>query len=208
MKKYALFLIIIVLFFPQITFANFNYNKSIQNVPLNKVWSVKFNAFVDLKNSDSDSIKVVDEYGNRVNVGLSYGSSEKIVLVTPPNGGYAFNKRYYLIVGANLKSKSGKLIKNPYTLMFNTISQYTGVYNVQVGALSVLKKITIKQTSTRATKYKIDESTSFYKIGETVTVVITNEYTNVYFYADDGSYVGKGVINVKEPASNKTFAIQ
>lgn len=207
MKKFSLFIILFFLPFFQITFADNSFNKSISNVPLNKVWSLNFNTKVDLKNSPEDSIKVTDEYGNKVKVEIKYGNTEKNVLVNPPAGGYSFNKKYFLYVSSNLKSKSGKYIKNPYTLMFNTINQYTGVYDVQIGAFAAFKNITIKQTSTKAVKFKIDESSNYYKIGETIKVIIAKDTTNVYFYAEDGTYIGKGTISVKENCKDKTFGI-
>ncbi|SKA86273.1 hypothetical protein SAMN05443428_10764 [Caloramator quimbayensis] len=207
MKKFSLFIILFLLPFFQITFADISYNKSISNVPLNKVWSLNFNTKVDLKNSPEGSIKVTDEYGNKVNVEIKYGNTEKTILVNPPSGGYSFNKKYFLYVSSNLKSKSGKYIKNPYILMFNTINQYTGIYDVEIGALSALKTLTIKQTSTKAVKYKIDDSPSYYKIGETINVIITKDTTNVYFYAEDGTYIGRGIISVKENYKDKSFGI-
>lgn len=207
MKKFSLLIILFLLVIFQITFADNSSNKSLSNVPLNKVFSLNFNTKVDLKNSPEDSIKVTDEFGNKINVEIKYGNTEKNILINPPVGGYSFNKKYFLYVSSSLKSKSGKYIKNPYSIMFTTINQYTGVYDVKIGALSALKTITIKQTSTKAVKYKIDESSNFYKIGEKINVIITKDITNVYFYAEDGTYLGKGTISVKEDCIDKTFGI-
>lgn len=207
MKKFSLLIILFLLVIFQITFADNSSNKSLSNVPLNKVFSLNFNTKVDLKNSPEDSIKVTDEFGNKINVEIKYGNTEKNILINPPVGGYSFNKKYFLYVSSSLKSKSGKYIKNPYSIMFTTINQYTGVYDVKIGALSALKTITIKQTSTKAVKYKIDESSNFYKIGEKINVIITKDTTNVYFYAEDGTYLGKGTISVKEDCIDKTFGI-
>ncbi|MCX7885557.1 MAG: Ig-like domain-containing protein [Caloramator sp.] len=207
MKKFSLSILLFLIMIFNITYADNNYDKYISNVPLDKVWTLNFSTKVDLKNSPQDSIKVTDEYGNKIYTEICYGNTEKTILIKPPSGGYSFNKKYYLKVDSNLKSKYGKSIKNPYTLLFNTINEYTGTYDVQIGALAVLKTITIKQTSTKATKFRIDESYNFYKIGEAVRMIITKDTTNVYFYGDDGTYKGKATISVKENCTDKTFKI-
>lgn len=185
------------------------FNKVMSNIPPYKTFNILLNQKLDSKMELSNSVKVLDSKGNKINIEVKMGSNQKSLIVNPPVGGYTYGETYYLTV-ENLKSSLGKELKNPYSLKF-TISNLTitGTYDVTVGGFTAFKKITIKGLNNYNgnVKYKYDVDTKFYKIGETASLIVPKETVTVYFYDERDNLLGKAILNVGKTASSKSFVI-
>lgn len=95
----------------------------VDNVALDKSWTVNFNAPIDkgTVKSIKDSIAVVDEYGNLVPVDFSYDGDLNSVKVSPSTA-YRPGELYYLIMGKDVKSESGLGLSKPVIMRFKTKS--------------------------------------------------------------------------------------
>lgn len=185
------------------------FNKVMNNISPYKSFNIKFNQKIDPNNDLSNSVKVLDSKGNKVNIEVKLGNNQKSLLINPPSGGYAYGETYYLTV-ENLKSSLGKTLKNPYNLKF-TIADLiiTGTYDVTVGGFTAYKKITIKalKNYNGNVKYKYEVDTKYYKLGETASLIIPKETVTVYFYDEKDNLLGKATLNVGKTASSKIFVI-
>ncbi|WP_459195422.1 cadherin-like beta sandwich domain-containing protein, partial [Wukongibacter baidiensis] len=87
--------------------------------PINKVWNVKFNFTLDEETivAGDDYITVVDEDGYRIEIELEYEKESKTLKIKPI-ADYEPGKKYYLILGTELRNEEGVLLKEPIRLEF------------------------------------------------------------------------------------------
>jgi hypothetical protein len=82
----------------------------------NKIWNITLTD--DIDQSTLDQIKVVDNYGNNIDIEKKLTDS-KHVTVEPVDGAWGRGVTYQLQTN-NIKSVKGKLIKSPVTMAFTT----------------------------------------------------------------------------------------
>lgn len=87
--------------------------------PIDKVWSVKFNALIDKKTAiiGDDYITVVDEDGYRIAIQLEYDEATNILKIIPLND-YKTGKKYYLILGKKVRNAKRTDLKTPVRVEF------------------------------------------------------------------------------------------
>ena len=91
------------------------------DVPIDKVWNVKFNMPIDEKlTSSSENISVLDAYKNSFPVKLKFDSNTNSVNILPVSK-YSKGSIYYLIIGKDIKSRSGLQLSKPVIMKFKTI---------------------------------------------------------------------------------------
>ncbi len=87
--------------------------------PKDKIWDVKFNFSLDEETVvvGDDYVTVVDEDGYRIEIELEYEQESKS-LKMKPIADYEPGKKYYLIMGRELKNEKGVSLKDPIRLEF------------------------------------------------------------------------------------------
>lgn len=196
MKKIFLTIAIILLLFID-TNAATQFDKMYDNVSPDKVWTIKFNRPYGYT-SINNTIQLTDQNGNKLNPQISTTSDPNALQILPPSGGYTFGNTYYLTISRELKSSNGKRLIKPYSIKFTIMSGYQLTYEVKVGGLNIIKDIKInKITLPNAYKYKVYESSNYYKLDETASLIVPNDYTTIQFYDSNGNYLGKASIYVK-----------
>ncbi|MHC6181358.1 Ig-like domain-containing protein [Clostridium sp. JNZ X4-2] len=95
------------------------------NIDTNKEWTVKFNTDLDPSTVNDGNITVTDSKNNKVPVAVSIGSNGSTVLISPEVSGYAPGEKYYVTIGQNVESMSGKRLSNPLKMEFTTTNSYS-----------------------------------------------------------------------------------
>ena len=93
--------------------------KNYVNVSENKEWTIKFNKSINDLNLTSDTIYVLNSFGNKVDVDLSVSYDKKYVKVTPITN-YECAQSYYLFISKNIfgEEKNKSNIEG-YRMMFS-----------------------------------------------------------------------------------------
>lgn len=94
------------------------------DISITKPWAVKFNKDLDKSTINGSNITVTDTKGNALGVSVTPGNDSKSIVISPPTGGYGVNTAYYLTLGTNVKSASGKTMDKPVKMKFTTSNQY------------------------------------------------------------------------------------
>lgn len=89
------------------------------NVPLDKEWKVTFNMGLNPDDVNNDSIYVVNEKNNKVDIKVSLNSDRKSLTVSPVRP-YEQGKTYYLIITNKVTSEKGNKLKRPVRMRFST----------------------------------------------------------------------------------------
>ncbi|KRQ87833.1 hypothetical protein ABG79_00638 [Caloramator mitchellensis] len=203
MKKIFLSITIILVLFIDANAAS-QFDKIYDNISPDKVWTIKFNrpyGYTTLNNS----IQLTDQNGNKLTPQTSTTSDPNALQILPPSGGYTFGNTYYLTISRELKSANGKRLIKPYTMKFTIMSGYQLTYEVKIGGLNILKEIKIsKITLPNAYKYKLDDSSNYYKLDEIASLIVPKDYTTIQFYDSNGNYLGKASIYVKTSNTQTT----
>ncbi|WP_432666480.1 leucine-rich repeat protein [Wukongibacter baidiensis] len=89
--------------------------------PINKVWNVKFNFTIDEETivAGDNYIAVVDKDGYRIEIELEYEKESKELKIKPV-ADYEPGKKYYLILGTEIRNEEGVSLKDPIRLEFST----------------------------------------------------------------------------------------
>lgn len=95
------------------------------NIDTNKEWTVKFNTDLEPSTVNDENITVTDWNNNKVPVAVSMGSNGSTVLISPEVSGYTPGKKYYVTIGQNVESMSGKKLSNPLKMEFTTTNSYS-----------------------------------------------------------------------------------
>lgn len=92
--------------------------KNYVNVLENKEWTIKFNKNINDSYLNSDTVYVLDSFGNKMDVELSVSSDKKYAKVTPL-GNYESSQTYYLFISKNIfgEGKNKSKIEG-YRMMF------------------------------------------------------------------------------------------
>ena len=93
------------------------YFHEIRTVSSDKIWTIKFNDFVDTKGIEK-YIRVVDEYGGRVNSNITIGKDGKSIVVQAPTEEYKIQKMYTLVIEDELQSLSKSKLSKDIHLKF------------------------------------------------------------------------------------------
>lgn len=92
---------------------------SINNVPINKTFLIKFSKPLKIDSSIKDFVKVLDPYGNEIPVNIKFGSDQKSLEIYAPDNNYSSNSSYTLEISPDVKSSNNKelftLIKMDFT---------------------------------------------------------------------------------------------
>lgn len=111
-----------------------------------KNWNIEFNKEVHFDDETKNAVKVVDEDGNSIDVGVSQKDGKNITVLAPKEG-YKKDKKYVISVETKVHTKNLKYLKNPYTFVFRitdnpTIYKYNDIVekNIDAGADKILKK--------------------------------------------------------------------
>lgn len=96
--------------------------ESKQNVPINKVWTVKFNYELDETTISNESIFIQHNQQNIEGIKISLNEDKKSVKVEAPVEGYKKGEKYILYIEKGIKSVTGKTLNTPVKFEF-TIEQ-------------------------------------------------------------------------------------
>jgi len=93
------------------------------NVPLNKVWTVKFNLKPDMNTVSSSSIYVSDSSGTIIMCNIAQGEDPDTVTVTPASG-YRPNETYTLHIAKSIMSQERRIsLLQPVIMKFSTLGE-------------------------------------------------------------------------------------
>lgn len=107
---------IMALFISNTAYAN-PYFHEIRTVSSDKTWTIKFNDFVD-REGIGEYVRVIDEYGDRVNSGIEIGKDGKSIVVQAPTEEYKVQKMYTLVIEDGLQSLSKIKLNRDINLKF------------------------------------------------------------------------------------------
>ncbi|MFF2753479.1 Ig-like domain-containing protein [Psychrobacillus sp. NPDC058041] len=157
------------------------------NVKPNKTWTITFNKEVDPASIDSNSIFVLDQFGEKKNGEVTLSADRKRVLVSPPLEGYTNSETYTLHITNNIKDKDGNPISTYNTKKFTIEAPGTyDVVNIQSnGTTNIVKSYATygEAVTNLKTDQAIQHNNTFIKIpgGLVVTkATSTNVLTNIY----------------------------
>ena len=89
------------------------------NVPYNKIWTIKFTHDLEWK-SIKTGIIVTDSKGIKQDIRAALGDEPNTLVVLPPQGGYKPLETYTMIINQNIKNKNGKSLRENTTFRFTT----------------------------------------------------------------------------------------
>jgi len=102
-----------------ITTTTFALDTSFDNpVPINKVWTIKFNLPLDTSTINSNTVYITDSSSKTFSIKYEFEDRDKTLKVIPI-GNFQFSSEYFLHI-ENVKSKSGKILKEPFRMRFIT----------------------------------------------------------------------------------------
>lgn len=109
--------------------------KGVIVVDKGKVWSINFSHKVKLDESTKKEISVIDEDGDKVNIGLELSGDCKSILVKPPIKQYNEGETYTLKVGTNIYSSSNVKLKNSKDMEFTIkkVDRYAAAVKIKEG---------------------------------------------------------------------------
>ncbi|RIJ69382.1 S8 family peptidase [Rummeliibacillus sp. POC4] len=100
---------------------NVKYLPEKVNTTTDKKWTIKMSLSLDANLFDSSKISVVDSYGNVIQTPVELDKSNpQNIIVYPPSNGYTLDKKYVIIIGSGLISKSGKKNQEEVRMPFTT----------------------------------------------------------------------------------------
>lgn len=138
-KKLMVILIImmIALMSPPSKAASVNW-KEAANVPVDKVWSIKFNKTLDRSSVNNNTVYIVDSKNNKVNTVLGFTDNDMTVTVDAVPD-YLPGQQYFLYITEEVGSK-GYHNKNKVAMSFTTgLSKTVLVYNIEIDKMNVGK---------------------------------------------------------------------
>lgn len=124
---FLLALLLIFSIFVPISFADSQNTmkefKKMEGLPVDKVFSVRFNDVLDLENIlQKQGIRIVDANNNPQNITLALDpSDEKILKVHPPESGYTPGGEYILYIHDNWIGKFGKKLRQGIQMKFSIL---------------------------------------------------------------------------------------
>lgn len=89
------------------------------NVPVDKVWKIKFNQSLSEVNLIK-GVEVYDTYGVKAQTKISYDSVNNQILVQPPALGYKYSQTYSLHIYETIKSLNNNPLKSYVSMNFTT----------------------------------------------------------------------------------------
>ncbi|WP_432662554.1 leucine-rich repeat domain-containing protein [Wukongibacter baidiensis] len=121
MKKACCLVLVLILTFSLIIPVNAVQLDSKTDVPLDKVWIVKFDKALNEDTVNSENIFIEDSSGGKVDifVNLNAGNAKEVFIVAKDT--YEAGENYHINITQNVKSVSGKYLKYPVTMEFETI---------------------------------------------------------------------------------------
>jgi|GEM_PF-4786308 len=93
---------------------------SFNEVPVDKVWTIKFNRRLDTSTITDSRIIVYDQSFNTVDTKVDMGNDGQSALVSPPAGGYQPGRTYTMYI-RGIKSAAGTSLKNYYKVQFTVV---------------------------------------------------------------------------------------
>lgn len=95
------------------------------NIDTNKEWTVKFNSPLKAETVNNKNISVTDDTGNSIPVDVSLGANANTIVISPRVSGYDPNKKYNLVISADVQSITGKKLSSSLNMQFTTINKYS-----------------------------------------------------------------------------------
>lgn len=89
-----------------------------EEVHFNKVWTVTMSRQLKPNTVNSENIQVTDALGNYIDVKVSLGEKDNLIVVEPPAGGYEFGQTYSLLVSGRVESEQGGKLKESIKTVF------------------------------------------------------------------------------------------
>ena len=80
--------------------------KGFTNVVKEKEWTIKFNRSIENIILNSNTVYIIDSFGNKVEVSLTVSDDNKCVKVKPIED-YKFDQTYYLFISSNIYGEEG-----------------------------------------------------------------------------------------------------
>jgi predicted secreted protein len=109
-----------------------------EDVPINKVWSIKFTQPINKSSLDNSSIYIEDDKLNIVDISLQLSEDGKVIKILPTSN-YSPGHPYYLYVTNRVMATSGYSLSKPTCMTFTVKADATKVddtYNKQSIKLS------------------------------------------------------------------------
>ena len=122
LNKLKMFLIILCglfIFIPNSVIAATNVTQMEHktNVPVNKVWQIKFNQPINVDKL-SEKVAVYNPIGIKAQVKISYDSINNSITVEPPVSGYICGQTYSLQISEKIMDLNSNPMKTPVTMNF------------------------------------------------------------------------------------------
>jgi beta-N-acetylglucosaminidase len=154
------------------------------NVPVDKVWSIKFNQEI---NKDSiNNIIIKDSEGKNVNgISLSYDSTNETVKVQPPALGYKKGQTYSIHIYATVKDMNNNGLKKHTSMNFTTepLNERPKVNTIDIDHAPLVQgdnaRFYITSKESKKVQYRV------YLINKLLNT--TQEYTNGYSSVIEGT---------------------
>jgi beta-N-acetylglucosaminidase len=186
------------------------------NVPIDKVWQIKFNQAINEDNL-SKSVKVYSPIGEPVQIKISYDSINNTIIVQPPVAGYKGGQTYSLQIKADIKDLNSNPLKAAVTMSFtiavpdsspltntsnksyiynqydNTLDQSTYIQS-KLSPVNVVANYDLKPSSIEVSEYLNPENfeNHDYAVYQFLTL---NSYTEVITAEELNFFLkGKGVL--------------
>jgi len=94
--------------------------KGFTNVSKEKEWTIKFNRSIENIILNSNTVYIIDSFGNKVGASLSVSDDNRCVKVKPIED-YKFDQTYYLFISSNIYGEEGINYNiSGYRMMFTT----------------------------------------------------------------------------------------
>lgn len=122
MRKIISFIVIAMLLLSTSTTVSAKSFKSKINVPLNHIWTVKFNKTL-ASNQDFSNVIIKGEDGLSIPITVKIASGLKSITITPSKN-YVANSKYTLLVNG-IKDSAGNKLSDSSTIQFTTVSDNT-----------------------------------------------------------------------------------
>jgi inhibitor of cysteine peptidase len=130
------------------------------HVLADKVWEATFTEEMDEQTINKDTVYVVNNKGEKLDLSISLSKDKKTIRINPPEGGYDPNVDYYtLYVKAALKSVGGRTLRASKNVSFS-VSEKLPVLNSKEQLQAYFKDILQREKESRKRMEKFSFSGS------------------------------------------------
>ena len=102
-------------------------NSDARVVPPNKVWSITFTKSMDESSFTDDTVRILDEDNNEIQVTYELTDNGKTLKIQSPEEGYAMNEHFKLVISQNVSSEEGHKLAKDFEFYFQTRDELPSV---------------------------------------------------------------------------------